>query len=203
MNETSSSSPRVDAYELALRIAAHMGDEWVAKAPKLENTAYSGLTRTSDGAEIYISTDRKKAHFGCEWPMYANGERWRLGHGVSSPRITCAVGRDAKTLAAEIKRRLLPEYLPLYEKACADVRQSNTGMNQQTECAARVAAAIGGKVRETSGQSVGARSEIRDGIDHVYNLHVSGEKIYFEVTGIPEVLAVQILNLIKGSERKP
>ena len=189
----------IDVYEIAVRVAPHMGGDW--QAVKRDGDHYANLRRLGDGAGLYMNVDHKgKLGIGCEWPKYANGESWQLSYNVSSPSIAVAALRDAKTIAAEIKRRLLPVYLPMFEKAYSDVQRTNSHHARQETLARRVAAAIGGSVYEQSGKSVGARSEIKDGIDAIHNLHVSGDKVYFEVNGLPEELAVKILLMLKEAE---
>ncbi len=49
---------------------------------------------------------------------------WYQPHGVSRPSIGVNIGRGAKAVANEIKRRILPDYLPLL-KACNDARKAH------------------------------------------------------------------------------
>lgn len=92
-------------------VANHLGGGWSRASETFGEYLLRGALVNPEGAEVFIS--------------YRHGEPWRIsGHapkdylgGNPTKSINVGFSRDAKAVAAEINRRLLPEYLPFFKEA--------------------------------------------------------------------------------------
>lgn len=92
-------------------IAKHLGGGWSRTSEMFGEYLLRGALVNAEGAEVFIS--------------YRHGEPWRISGrapkdylgGNPTKSINVSFSRDAKAVAAEINRRLLPEYLPFFKEA--------------------------------------------------------------------------------------
>jgi hypothetical protein len=107
-------------------LAAELGYK-VKKAPHAENMHYAQL-ESPEGYEIGLWAGYEGGYGSVRVTAYlpkypgTNDTPW-LGTGVTDPKIRFSVSRPARRLADDIRRRLLPEYIPLRTKALELIAQ--------------------------------------------------------------------------------
>ena len=92
-------------------IAKHLGAGWSRESEMFGEYLLRGALVNPEGAEVFIS--------------YRHGEPWRISGsapkdylgGNPTKSINVSFSRDAKAIAGEINRRLLPEYLAFFKEA--------------------------------------------------------------------------------------
>lgn len=118
--------------------------------------------------------------------------------------ITCSDKKTPEQLAAEIKRRLLPKYLPAWydhEAQCLKVLQHRAEMFDR---ASRLAAALGTHV-DTHHQGDESQRSARRYIDALgdvarVELKVCGDSCTVTVGSVPESIAKTIIDLVREIE---
>lgn len=147
--------------KLVREIAHLLGSEgeWVP-APDGPDQIWTSLARPRDGAGIWFSVasrERRLAVHG-HWPL-DNGKRMRV---EKAPGINVSIDRGARAIAADIKRRFLPDYLALYTELRARVVA-----NEERRAAIAALAARFGKILGTPVSVLRADSE-RFGVGPAY-----------------------------------
>lgn len=135
---------------LSAAIATCLGGKLVA-----EQWAENGYFHISDGSGREISLhffEEKginKVNVTGAWPKerLASGQSSVVGprdigafHGKAIPGIYCSTGRGVEKVAADITRRFLPEYAPMYDKIIEVVRARESSGEIAKEAAHRLAA---------------------------------------------------------------
>jgi hypothetical protein len=207
--------PAVDAYTLALRIAAHLSgpERWTAQRHSVDPGARRGfaeLRREGDGAEIGVSVggyrEEGRVTFRAHWPRFKDGRQWTPRKHLA---ITCSAGRDPRALAREVERRLLVDYEPAYREALDYVRKSDAAADDARCTAERIAVAIGAELpREGSYQQQrsGERVDLHGGPPSVRRLQVrpgysdAPTSVSFEVHDLDEQTALRLLTLLGQSD---
>lgn len=107
-----------DLHQLARDIAAALGAPWAYKPGRGDELAHYAEIVHKDGYGVTMfQHTREPLHFAGEFPAGAY-----LGYQVARPSINCSPDKSPAQLARDITRRLLPDYLPLWEKAAQQVR---------------------------------------------------------------------------------
>ncbi len=129
--------------QLGPQIAAELGPEWTAHSSDETSWRPSVTLSRADGASIYIVRDRKDTRLviSGEYPHDYSREVLDITVGIKYPPVT---------IAGQIRRRLLPEYLPAY--ALAVERKTRADTNE----AARLAALQ--KLADIAGEPINANS---------------------------------------------
>lgn len=124
----------------------------VVKSPDKETMHY-GEIETSEGYNLGLwagySAGYGKVEIRAHLPKdprnnqtpYLWNEQTR--NRVSDPVISCTVTREAKAIASEVFRRLLPEYRPWHAKALESIAQSHTYQDTTKSRAEEIAKVVG------------------------------------------------------------
>ena len=136
------------------QVALHLTDmvsEWKAYNPDQDHQR-DGINRMSitdsNGSTLNIRVDgydferSQRLVISGAYPRHGNETVIHLSHD-QYPRITCAISRGPEAIARDIKRRFLPDYLALVEKAnrlIEDHTKRDAIIQQQAE---RIALAFG------------------------------------------------------------
>lgn len=150
--------------QLAEEIAKELGENWHRSTKfdaddsadvnpwrmRLEN-GQNRFPVQNDEALFLSTTWANKAgqlHIGGWYPEYINhNTAQRVGH---APSINVSISKTPKQIAADIKRRLLPEYRTLLAKVLEEHRKDAEFKTGTEKLKAEVAKVIGGTVREGS-----------------------------------------------------
>lgn len=175
---------------LANEIAAEMGEGWHAEVA--EHVVY---VRHTDTDEAF--------HLGVPWNKptmvqvsgsYPDGVR--DVYGVEHHSISVSAGRGARVFAAEIRRRLLPDYLATLTVVQAGIARNNERQDEQRQVADEIARRFPSLWRSKDGfdfsdgssrgvDGLSFRLSVREGgsvhIDRVYG---SGEQIMAVVAAL-------------------
>lgn len=183
-------------------IAQHLGEPW--KAGTSEHEIVNG-----QGAKLYLNfmdnrTERLSVgggmHIGRNGAyetVYDPDTRER----VRPPSITVAVSRGTETIAKEIKRRVIPEYLRIFELGTLQVQRQNDTTAKRQANIRKLAAATGAPVPDFKQHPDTDRFYIgrRYGIVVV---HYDGSAA-FERLDVTMEEAEYILRYLKGEEGQP
>jgi hypothetical protein len=161
----------------------------------------STLVRVVDGASVtlYVEADGpvldpdERIEIAAGWPTYSNGERY---HSDRYLKITVSAKRSAESIAGEIERRLLPQYLPAYVRAVADIETREAEQAASKKCAEGLATIVGGTVYENQRGGFG----ITGGPECLAQISVRRSHIALQLTGLDEVTAARILTVLKQRE---
>jgi hypothetical protein len=104
--------------QIAKAVAPLMGEGWTALDKHAGGTWDNSRFVLSHqfGPEVDIYFDNQNNHETGRFRGSVPGGRDNLRMGQTIPEINVSFARPAKAIAAEIARRLLPLYLPLYAK---------------------------------------------------------------------------------------
>ena len=145
---------RVDLRALAEDVAKELGPEWRLAAHDSEGgDRWAHVGREDDAAiSLHIVTWPKPPRLSISgnFPRpVSGGDYGPSGYGEDR-RVTIHVGlgRPAKAVAAEIRRRLLPTYVVQYAKSIERKAQDEDGRAKADALAAKLAAILGEKVSE-------------------------------------------------------
>lgn len=149
-----------DVYELAVRIAAYLtGPEvcparWTAE--RVDGKQVANIV-CSDGRRLYLNygggwAPAGRVYIGGSWPQYADGRTWTPSK-EDRVSITVDAKRDARVIATEIGRRLLPGYSEAFRKAKAYVERDEANKAAARACADRIAAHFNVEARHHQNES--------------------------------------------------
>jgi hypothetical protein len=216
--EATKEEKRLQALDLASALSAATGEAWVAydasKAP--EEYASWTLARAQSSQSGCEPVSRLRPQLGLRWPTTWNGKPqrieisgvwprtaagemhqvWERGKGrYVSCSITVDAAREPTAIAGEIKRRLLPIYLPAFEQAAADCRQADADVdltNQTTE--ALLAAGNAGYRRMANGVRL---SRLYPDESYARWIEASGTLVRFDGFTVPLEVAIKVLALLR------
>ncbi len=124
-------------HTLAAHIAPHLGPDWSAG----QDHNHAILSRP-DGLALSLHTDGKRIVASATMRQSTTGYRYYDTYRNPRPQITCASRRGPQAIAADIRRRLLPDVEESYPKECEYIQQINAGHDYQQR-ARRLLAQIG------------------------------------------------------------
>lgn len=135
---------------------AHAMDGWAANIKYPENTHGADLVHGETGATIHIHHTAylgKLEISGCfprnESDQAMSANSWGLvGYGERDPHIGCSPRRKGAAIAKEIERRLLPKYMPMYEKAKEKRAARLAYIEKRDSVTERYARRLGGTARD-------------------------------------------------------
>lgn len=110
------------------------------------------LHDTTSGMELYVQNAAYNKptlmHVSAVAPKDKRGE---VPHVVYNrrPSINVSLAKTPEQVAADVARRLLPEWQPLYEQALAQIREKDEGVRLTTSIASELARIGGGKADGT------------------------------------------------------
>ncbi len=129
--------PDNPAHTLAAILAPHLGPNWTARP----NYNWATLVRP-DGLALSLHMDGDRAVISAAIQQSVTGFRYYDAYRHPRPQITCAHRRSPQAIAADIRRRLLPDVEESYPKECEYIQQINAGHDYQQR-ARRLLAQIG------------------------------------------------------------
>lgn len=193
------SHPDINVHELATQIAPHLPGTWQVKAPNLENTRYTTVTR-DDGAAISLYYDSYRGHVRCsglyprrDGAVCGPSDWGALPHGSDAPSIKFSWKRSATALARDIERRLLGQYLPLYAECVRRRGKHEAAEEDRRTYVERYATVTGGRVR---GDCVTVYRDTDDGLV-MGDVHVQPDgDVRIERLYVPRDKAEQILAIL-------
>jgi len=170
-----------------------LGPEW--SLVEVMTEGYTGFRRLSHAEGYGLSLqwpERDRVSISGTWPV-DNARHMHIPSAHDSgqySRITVNATRPAKAIAAEITRRLLPAYLPVYARMKAQAERAN----EYAALTARTKAALTdtGLVRlgHRDGDSIYPTADLG-----IYTMRPQGDTVRFEAFSVPAELAIAILKL--------
>ena len=165
-----------------------LGDGW----DQTGQTTY----RHKDGYGFYLSLRDGRYTIGGEWPTDSeNRQMWPSDYDGPRGSITVAATRTPEQIAAEVKRRFLPVYLPTWRT----MRERADGNNRYAlECAEtvrKVLAADVGAYNARHGSDQATTLYFRN--SHAYQVRAQAQNVRFEHFNCPADVAVEILKLLR------
>lgn len=142
------STTTIGLKNIAHDVAKALGKGWSVEKKERDYSHYVEVLGP-DGAAISISTAREKdrLYISGNYDDRIDGEQvWLVPYKTTNPSITVAMTKSAEQIAADITRRLLPDYLPLLADCQKTVEQHKSFRATTAATADRVAAAVGGRV---------------------------------------------------------
>ncbi len=139
-------------HALANEIAAHLTTRAPWTATQVYDNGYHRFT-AADGTTFGISSRDGRLHVSCSWPINDSGQENRPYFSSyatppeSAPEAGISATKTPKQIAADIERRFLPAFLPLWDKQLAQNQQWAAVHQAQHAGAARLAQLIGAEVR--------------------------------------------------------
>jgi hypothetical protein len=130
-----------DLQNLARDIAVHLGENWRVIPRDADWIANIG---SQNGATIYVERSGDRLVVTGKFPRGEDGCNF-VPHD-KRPRITVRASRSPESIAGDIRRRFLPEYLPLYDEAAALWESHRRAEEQRRRELALLAEATGGTV---------------------------------------------------------
>jgi len=184
---------------------------WTIAACPYDSAHWCDLVR-SDGATVRVYAGRAgwvpegRVEIAGVFPRTKDGQAI---YGEPPPKITCSIARGAKTIAAEIARRLLPEYLARFDHLKAIVTKQNENADEADVIAARLVAQLGeGAKTERAKTYTRDVRKIWSSLEGVYRLQVRpayGEQapeVDMELHGIAPETAAAILSVLQEAEAR-
>ena len=155
---------RESVIRQAQHIAEYLDGRWTVTPCPYEHIAGADL-QDMEGAHLYIGTVSEgygqpitKLHIKGELPKNIKGEEpYVEGYGQFGkrmPSINVSRSKTAAQIAADIERRLLPEYLEILALAQQRVAESNTYYNKTESMAAQIAKLIEADPSDLRGNKV-------------------------------------------------
>jgi hypothetical protein len=179
-------------------LAAALGADWsVRPAPDTGIATRTIVTGKGYGCTLHWSTyPAGRIEVSGVWPSTADGRTTYPSqcYGMTSPGITVSAERPIKTLAAEIIRRFLPAYLPVYDK----LAERAAGADDYAAKTKRTAAAL---LAALPGARAGARNHddatvwLHD--NHAHSVTAQGDSVRFEAFSCPADVAIKVLQLLR------
>ena len=156
MSSLKTSISQDEMVALIEQVAEHLSGQWtVDPFPGDWGRGGAWLREDRTGAilsigESQIWADRHKnlLAIGTDYPKERDGQ----SSMQRRPRISVSASKSAQTIARDIERRLLPEYLPLLEKEISSTKARQSFEDKTTKIAKQIAdlVHVKHKSRETS-----------------------------------------------------
>jgi hypothetical protein len=185
-------------------ITPHLGDGWYATVDQHDRTLLSNV----DGRELYARDDRVHGRILIVG-TYPESDYFRRGYGRRYDGITVSAARDPAAVAADVRRRLLPEYEQTLTALRAWVAQDDADRQARADLAARIQSAW--PTAHPLYDSEGSRStrthlSLPGNSRHEASGHVEyggdGQQVYrVSFRWLPAAVAVAIIDLVAASSR--
>ncbi len=163
-----------------------------------------------DGAEVSISAGSsfdKTSGISCHFNDYHEGVKfWYLPWKTTRPSINVNLTRGAKAVAGEIKRRLLPDYLPLLAQ-CEAARRGHLAQKASTSTVAQdIAKFIGSAASNVTRDGITTevnvyRSVLLSGVS--MDLKVNGDEVTFDRVRVTPDVAKKLLAVLIAAQPRP
>jgi hypothetical protein len=136
---------RATFINLIADIAGHLDGVWILKEYPAEWTWGGTLTEAHSGAILELTAggyrNPEHVHVRSELPKTSKGESPHVGlqYGQKMPEINVSSKKTGAQIANDIERRLLPQYLPLLDKAHTVIAQHEAFHDKTENMAAQIA----------------------------------------------------------------
>jgi hypothetical protein len=178
--------------EIASPVAEALGYELVGR----DDTHVAEML-SPEGFRVYLNPGWQggydKLSISVDWPRDDNGQQVMSSYDARTPRINVSMSRRPGEIAKEIERRLLPDWLPMWEEAQRRIASSRRKHEGDTKSnAVRLAEIVGVDASEVdrNGRFSLYRSEIFP--ESISDVKVSGDSVTLElhtyVAGAEEIL---------------
>jgi hypothetical protein len=200
---------RYDEFvRLCRDIAVHLGGDWMAREQELDRdgSAYNNSHRSNvylgdrEGNDhIFISINQHQLHdarlrIRATFDFGDSSLGIGLPYGKSTPEISVAMARGAKVIAAEITRRLLPEYTPLAAEIADRVATATATRDRKRGITQRLAKLAGAKPHRFTDSSF----ETYDSKQPYVEAQISSD-VTLKIFNLTEAQAAAVLTLIGGT----
>lgn len=127
---------------LAEQVAEHLAGAWSVE-PFPSNWGRAGAWLRGEAGEIlslgetqeYAKRNKNLLDVGTDYPR----EHSERGFSTKRPRISVSASKTGKQIAADVERRLLPEYRPLLAKVLSDLSSRKSYEKATESIAAKIA----------------------------------------------------------------
>jgi hypothetical protein len=176
-------------------VAAHMssayGGSWTFRPSPPDWNPGGRLVDEESGMVLYatISQDKRESfQIKAEAPKDSRGQvPYVAEHG--RPSINVSWHKGPETTAREVARRLVPEWLPTFQKALEQIERSDQHESSSTGLAAKIA------------RTVGVRQSEHDAKNHRVRFYDSPRTIFAETGSDAEIRANEVtLTLVLSGE---
>jgi hypothetical protein len=177
-------------------VAAALGADW-----RVRPAADTGIaTRTILHAAGYGCTfhwsmyPAGRIEIGGVYPVTADGKHLYPSqvYGTATPGITVSTTRTSKAIAAEITRRFLPAYLPVYDKLAERAAGADAYTVQTAATLAQLQAGVPGSRAGSRDHS--ATLYLYD--NRAYSVTAQGKDVRIEAFSCPADVAIAVLRLL-------
>jgi hypothetical protein len=192
--------------ELAAPLARALGEGWSVVPPREgadPSPSYFDLAGP-DGAKLSLHLGWQaegKVSVGVSFDdKDKDGNKfWYLPHKVGSPSANISIDKTPQTFAADIKRRIFPEYLPLLADLNARRVEHNAKMDRIEDVAVALALTIGAELptKSTDGYSHKVRPYHSSRLaGSTLDIVVTDGEVKFDSLRVSPFVAREILNLL-------
>lgn len=195
---------------VAIAVAAALGEGWKLEDRERDYNHYCEIEQPSTGARLGLSTSEGKVHITGRFVEYVDYEvngRAERDHvfyrNSASPNVSigCSIDKRPEVIAADIKRRLFPAYLPEWQRNLEAIDRHNAHDRVTKSNADLLAGLIGGKAtkRGYHFQVNVYHSEHLAG--STFDIKVSETEVTFDHLSVPVAVAGQILAILKQNQK--
>jgi hypothetical protein len=128
-------------------VGEHLAGNWDLIPNPEEWPMGAHLVDPAASASLYFCHHEGKIHVSSDLPKNAKGETpYVTGYGQLGkrmPSINVSFDKTPQQIAKDIERRLLPEYLPVLEKAVEQIADSDAYYNKTESFAEEIARIVG------------------------------------------------------------
>jgi hypothetical protein len=136
---------QLDMTSLAEQIAEHLDGEWSVE-PFPSDWGRKGAWLRETGGSIlnigesqeYSERNKNRLSVGTDYPK----EHSERGFSTKRPKISVSATKTGAQIAADITRRLLPEYLPLLQEAFSGIKARQRYESTTTAIASQIAGLV-------------------------------------------------------------
>ncbi len=174
--------------DLLAAVAAELGPEWTAA---LDSNGKHGTLTSTDGSKLNVSTWQSPAHAHI-WGDYPEAGK----HLCERHSINVGRSRGARAMAAEIRRRLLPVYLPELHKAQKRAEECAASARGRADVVGQLLAALPGTVEQTDDKGEPTGSINRDRWGWSFDVHYGGATVDVKLPDLRPEQAVALARLV-------
>jgi hypothetical protein len=177
-----------------------LGQNWKLTRYKNDTPWYAEITHLVSGAlSLHLGEWKGRVSIAGVYDDRVEGRQvWYKSSSEPWPSISVAVTREAKAVAREVERRLLPDYSRLHAECEKRVAEYKTLLAASKATAELVAQMIGGKVYHTEGSYEYEVNAYRSTKlpEQSFDIKVSGTDITFDRLCVDRAVAEQILAVL-------
>lgn len=184
----------LDMRALAASVALHLPGWTVSRA---ETNDHHASLKSEGGPELSLGVDhyRHRIHVrGC-WPRDQRNGSYAPHSGA--PKISVGVMRSPKSIAREIERRFLPEFLPLWHAAEGRRREAGEANTKAEALAARLRNVFGLPHPEPSRYGLDRDTVRVYAGDATFEVRCYGS-VKIEITTSREDVALRVAELVRS-----